>query len=175
MSGAMIAFFILGIITIGGALLMLSLRKVVHMVVALAFTFLSIAGLFVLLEAEFLAVAQALIYGGAVTIIMLFGIMLTQHDDRDESRRPLHKLLAGLVSALFFLGLIILINRVPWPNQAGGPLFMENTANIGIELFSKYVIPFELASILILVALVGAVILAKQDKESPAEKEGDKA
>lgn len=172
MSGEMTAFFILGIIAVGGALFMLNLRKVVHMVVALAFTFLSIAGLFVLLEAEFLAVAQVLIYGGAVTIIMLFGIMLTRHDDRDETRRVGHKVLAGLVSILFFLGVIFLINSVAWPEAAGEPLFTENTGQIGIQLFSKYVIPFELTSILLLVALVGAVILAKHEP-GQAKKEGD--
>lgn len=102
MSGGEIAFLILSLVAVGGAVLMLNSQKVVHMVVSLAFTFLSVAGLFILLEAEFLAVAQVLIYGGAVTIVMLFGIMLTRHSDRDERRRPAQKWLSGLFVAAFF-------------------------------------------------------------------------
>ena len=171
MSGEVLIFLILGIIAVGGAFLMLNLKKVVHMVIALAFTFLSIAGLFVLLEAEFLAAAQILIYAGAVTIMMLFGIMLTRHDDRDETRRPAHKGASALVALLFFIMVLVLLNSVDWPKQAEGVLFEGNTAQIGIQLFTKYVIPFEITSIILLVALFGAVILAKDD--GGQEKEGD--
>lgn len=172
MSGEVLAFLILGVITVGGAFLMLNLKKVVHMVVALAFTFISIAGLFILLEAEFLAAAQILIYAGAVTIVMLFGIMLTRHDDQDETRRPAHKGAAALVALLLFVSVLVLVNGIEWPQQAEGHLFESNTTQIGVQLFTKYVIPFELTSIILMVALVGAVILAKSDRGQG--KEGDK-
>ncbi|EGL81783.1 NADH-ubiquinone/plastoquinone oxidoreductase chain 6 [Caldalkalibacillus thermarum TA2.A1] len=171
MSGEVVAFLILSLIAISGAVFMLNLRKVVHMVMALAFTFISIAGLFVLLEAEFIAAAQVLIYAGAVTIVMLFGIMLTRHDDHDETRRPAHKWLAGLAVAVFFVVTMAVINTMDWV-PAEVQLFESNVEQIGLQLFAKYVIPFELTSIVLLVALVGAIILARKD-EQHAGKEGE--
>jgi len=172
LSGEVIVFFVLAIFTLGGAVLMINLSKVVHMVVALAFTFISIAGIYVLLEAEFIAFAQVLIYGGAVAIIMLFGIMLTRHDDHDEERKFSQKLPAFIGVAIFFGISVYAITSVNWiPKEVN--LMEENTRNIGIELFSKYVIPFELVSVVLLVALVGAIILARRDDEAEI-KEGEK-
>ena len=81
-TGEFIAFIVLAVIALVGGVLLLNLTNVVHMVLALVATFISIAGIYVLLSAEFLAVVQILIYSGAITIIMLFGIMLTKHDDK---------------------------------------------------------------------------------------------
>lgn len=173
MSGEAVTFFVLAIFTLGGAVLMINLTKVVHMVVSMAFTFLSVAGLFILLHAEFIAFAQVLIYGGAVAIIMLFGIMLTRHDDYDETKRTGHKLLAGGAIAAFFLITMYAIKGVNWAPQETA-LYENNTREIGIQLFTKYVIPFELTSVVLLVALVGAIILAKRDDEPVVIKEGEK-
>ncbi|MDW2800148.1 NADH-quinone oxidoreductase subunit J, partial [Clostridium boliviensis] len=89
LSGEFFAFLIFSLMAIGGAVFMISFTRVVHMALAMAFTFLSLAGMYVLLHAEFVAVVQVLIYTGAVTILMLFGIMLTRHRDEDhaEGRR----------------------------------------------------------------------------------------
>ena len=84
-SGEFIAFMGLALVAIIGGVLLLNLTKVVHMVVSLIFTFVAIAGIYVLLSAEFVAAVQVLIYSGAITIIMLFGIMLTKHDDEGET------------------------------------------------------------------------------------------
>ncbi len=86
-SGEILAFIILALAAILGGVLLLNLTKVVHMVVALVLSFLSIAGIFILLSAEFVAVVQVLIYSGAITIIMLFGIMLTKHNDSEASTK----------------------------------------------------------------------------------------
>ncbi len=171
MNGEMIAFFVLALATLGGAILMINLTKVVHMVVALAVTFISIAGLFILLHAEFLAFVQVLVYGGAVSIVMLFGIMLTRHDAVDLSRRVGQKAIAFIVVALFLVVTFYVIMEVDWIPQTVA-LHEENTANIGIQLFSKYVIPFETVSVVLLVALVGAIILAKRDDEDQTENGG---
>nr|WP_236838685.1 NADH-quinone oxidoreductase subunit J [Caldalkalibacillus salinus] len=165
----MVAFFVLALFTLGGAVLMMNLTKVVHMVVALAFTFIGIAGIYILLHAEFIAFAQVLIYGGAVSIIMLFGIMLTKHDDQDEARHSKHKLFVGVGVAIFFVITLRVVNTINWQPQAT-ELYQDNTQNIGIQLFTKYVIPFELTSVVLLVALVGAIILARRD---PEVKEGE--
>ncbi len=92
LTGELVAFFILAMLIIGGAVFMISFTKVVHMVVSLAFTFLSLGGMYVLLEAEFVAFVQILIYAGAVSILMIFGIMMTRHQqEHEQPTRPLRR------------------------------------------------------------------------------------
>ena len=86
-TGEFLAFMLLAIIAVSGGVLLLNLTNVVHMVLALVATFISIAGIYILLSAEFLAVVQILIYSGAITIIMLFGIMLTRPDTSSEEKQ----------------------------------------------------------------------------------------
>jgi NADH-quinone oxidoreductase subunit J len=169
-TGELFAFFILAIIAIAGGVMMLNLSNVVHMVIALVFTFLSIAGLYVLLSAEFLAVVQVLIYSGAVTIIMLFGIMLTKHNDKtDTSASKGRLILVSIAVAVFFAVVFFGINNLNFGDQAE-QLHENNTEQIGVAIFSEYVIPFELTSVLLLVALIGAIVLAKKDDEEEANR-----
>ncbi len=169
MTGEFLAFILLALIAISGGVLLLNLTKVVHMVMALVATFLSIAGIYILLSAEFLALVQVLVYSGAITIIMLFGIMLTKHDDREDiAPGRVKKLFAFLgilgFGAAVYLGIYNL-------GYAGGDaaLHVRNTEQIGIALYTKYIIPFELTSVVLLVALIGAIILAKKDHKEEAE------
>ncbi|MGG0250338.1 NADH-quinone oxidoreductase subunit J [Peribacillus frigoritolerans] len=170
LSGELIAFIGLALVAIIGGVLLITLTKVVHMVIALVFTFLGIAGIYMLLSAEFVAIVQILIYSGAITIVMLFGIMLTKHQENDAPAKggwgnfSLLAAIAGFAVAVY-LG----IYNLDIPVQPTA-LHEENTKQIGIELFSKYVIPFEVMSVLLLVALVGAIVLAKKDDE-----EGDRS
>ncbi|WP_316570544.1 NADH-quinone oxidoreductase subunit J [Neobacillus sp. YIM B06451] len=162
-SGEFLAFMSLALVAVIGGVLLLNLTKVIHIIVALVFTFISIAGIFVLLSAEFLAAAQILIYSGAITIIMLFGIMLTKHDDESESSTGKWRkflLLLGVAgfAAAFYLG-IYNLDLGPGSTE----LHVNNTEQIGIALYSRFIIPFELVSVVLLVALVGAIILAKKD------------
>lgn len=168
-SGEMLGFAVLAIVAISGALLLLTLKKVVHMVVAMVFTFLSIAGLYVTLSAEFVAAVQILIYSGAIMIMMLFGIMLTKHNDEERKQperwRNFFVFIGVLVIAVtVYIGIYDL--SIPVEQV---PLHEANTEQIGVALYSKYIIPFELISILLLVALVGAVILAKRDDKEEKE------
>lgn len=163
MSGQFIAFFILSLFTIGGAVFMISFTKVVHQVVALAFTFLSIAGLYFLLEAEFVGVTQILVYAGAISILMLFGIMLTKHDAQDESRNKGHKFFALVVVAGFFVLMFMGIQSMNIQSEPAAFSEQNNVLEIGKALFTQHVIPFELTSLLLLVAMVGAIILAKKE------------
>ncbi|XJZ27130.1 NADH-quinone oxidoreductase subunit J [Bacillota bacterium Lsc_1132] len=170
MTGEFIAFMGLALVAIIGGVLLINLTKVVHMVVALVFTFVSIAGIYVLLSAEFVAVVQILIYSGAITIIMLFGIMLTKHDDESEAQTGKWRkwlLLLGVIGFAFavYMGIYNLDIE-----QVASNLHVNNTLQIGKALYSKFVIPFELTSVLLMVALVGAIILAKKD-EKEANKE----
>lgn len=170
-SGELLAFLCLALVAVIGGVLLLNLTKVVHMVVALVFTFISLAGIYVLLSAEFVAVVQVLIYSGAITIIMLFGIMLTRHNDTSEPKGgTLKKILLFLGVLGFGVAVYIGIYNLDFNPQATN-LHENNTEQIGMALYSKYIIPFELTSVLLLVALIGAIILAKKDDEKEANKE----
>ncbi|MCP1126125.1 NADH-quinone oxidoreductase subunit J [Bacillus sp. 3103sda1] len=171
MNGELVAFLALALLAMMGGVLMLNLKKVMHMMLALVFTFLSIAGLYFMLSAEFVGVVQILIYSGAITIIMIFGIMLTKHNDEEETHFGWRKLFVFLAVTVFGAVMYFAVNNVGFENQSvqdGVLLHEQNTLQIGELLYSKYIIPFELTSVLLLVALVGAIVLAKKD-----EKEGD--
>lgn len=170
-SGEILAFIILALAAILGGVLLLNLTKVVHMVVALVLSFLSIAGIFILLSAEFVAVVQVLIYSGAITIIMLFGIMLTKHNESETSTKKTRLKHGVLLLAIagFAYAVYIGIYNLDIASQES-TLHENNTEQIGVELFSKQVIPFELASVVLLVALVGAITLAKKPDD---EEEGE--
>ncbi|MCM3726677.1 NADH-quinone oxidoreductase subunit J [Neobacillus cucumis] len=170
-SGEFLAFMGLALVAIIGGVLLLNLNKVIHMVVALIFTFVAIAGIYVLLSAEFIAAVQILIYSGAITIIMLFGIMLTKHNDESEPKTGrLRKFLLflGVVGFAFAVYIGIYNFNI---EQVPTKLHENNTLQIGQALYSKYIIPFELTSVLLLVALVGSIILAKNDKKKEADEE----
>lgn len=164
-SGEMLAFLGLVFVAVLGGILLIQLTKVVHMVLALVFTFVSIAGIYLLLSAEFVAVVQILLYSGAITIVMLFGIMLTNNQKQEEEKGNRWRKILLLLGILgFAFAVYIGIYNLDIPVQPT-TLHEANTEQIGIALFSKFVIPFELMSVLLLVALVGAIVLAKKDDE----------
>jgi NADH-quinone oxidoreductase subunit J len=169
MTGGFLAFICLALVAIIGGVLLLNLTKVVQIIVALSFTFISIAGIYILLSAEFVAGVQVMIYSGAISIIMLFGIMLTKHDaESEETGHKLRKFLVfiGVLAFAFAVYLGIYNYDVV---QVPSNLEVNNTMEIGKALYSKFTIPFELASVLLLVGLVGAIVLSKKD-----DKEEDK-
>jgi NADH-quinone oxidoreductase subunit J len=169
-SGEFLAFMILALVAIIGGVLLLNLKKVIHMVVALVFTFISIAGIYVLLSAEFLAGAQILIYSGAITIIMLFGIMLTNHHAENEATGGrVRKILLFLGVVGFAFAVYIGIYNFD-VEQVPTKLYENNTLQIGKALYSKHIIPFEVTSVLLLVSLVGAIVLAKKDEKEADEE-----
>jgi NADH-quinone oxidoreductase subunit J len=170
MTGELIAFMGLALVAIIGGVLLLNLRNVVQSVLSLVLTFISIAGIYVLLSAEFVAGVQVLIYSGAITIIMMFGIMLTRHDHVEEPKQGrLRKFLLflGVVgfAAAFYFGIYDL--ELPASNIA---LHEDNTRQIGEAIYSRFVIPFEVTSVILLVALIGAIVLAKKEDEKGADK-----
>ncbi|MDP5276836.1 NADH-quinone oxidoreductase subunit J [Chengkuizengella axinellae] len=165
LNGENLLFIFFSMLVIIGAVFLINLQKVVHMVIALATTFISLAGLYVLLEAEFLAFVQVLIYAGAMTILMIFGIMMTKHDrQNEEPKRPLHNGLLLLGSIGFFFIIYLAIQEAAFPIQEFTSV-EENTELIGIDLFTWHVIPFELVSVLLTVAFIGAIIVAKREED----------
>lgn len=165
MNAEFIAFSILSVFAIGGAVFFLNAVRVMHMALALAFTFFSLAGIYLLLQAEFLAVVQVLVYAGAISILMIFGIMLTKPEEGEASKVfKRHQWISFVAVTGFFIVVMAIIYR--------SPIFAptEQTANLSIQtlgsiLFHQYSIPFELASVLLLVALIGAIILARKEQE----------
>ncbi|NIK79395.1 NADH-quinone oxidoreductase subunit J [Paenibacillus castaneae] len=162
-TGEFVAFFVLSVIMICGAVLMISLEKVVHMVISMAAVFLGLAGMFVLLEAEFVAFVQVLIYAGAVSILMIFGIMMTKHQQEErEKAKPLHETLAAVGALSLFGILFYAIRTTTFPEPTPFQGSHDNTMAIGELLYTGYVIPFELLSVLLTVAFIGAIVLAKK-------------
>ncbi len=152
-------------LAIGGAIYMISFTKVVHMVMALSLTFISLAGLYVILNAEFIAFVQVLIYSGAITILMIFGIMMTRHQGEEQKpKRPAHNILTA-VGALGLLGILFYaIQKSSLPSGEYVPV-EKNTMEIGQRLFNEYAIPFEIMSVLLTVAFIGAIVIAKREEE----------
>lgn len=160
-----LVYLLLAVLAIGGAILMINYVKVVHMVVSLAVTFISLAGLYLLLDAEFVAFVQVLIYAGAVSILMIFGIMMTKHrDEEKEKNRPLHTGLLLLGCLGLFGILFYAVQKASFPSGTFNP-GEDNTLEIGKLLFNAHVLPFEIMSVLLTVAFIGAVIVAKREEE----------
>ncbi|MVP01509.1 NADH-quinone oxidoreductase subunit J [Paenibacillus lutrae] len=158
-------FLLFAIGAIGGAIYMINFTKVVHMVLSVAFTFISLAGLYVLLEAEFVGFVQILIYAGAISILMIFGIMMTNHRGEEASKkRPVYHVLLTIGSLGLFFILFYAIQNTSFPPgtfEAGE----DNTLEIGKLLYSQHVIAFEIMSVLLTVAFIGAIVIAKREED----------
>jgi NADH-quinone oxidoreductase subunit J len=164
-TGELAAFFLLAVCAIFGAVMAINFTKVVHMALSLAFTFIALAGLYVLLGAEFIAFVQVLLYVGAITILMIFGIMMTKHDgEGQEPPRPLLETLAAIGCLCLFGILFYGIRNANFP-AGSAPFTEDNTREIGLQLFTRYAIPFELVSVLLTVAFIGAIALAKREED----------
>ena len=160
--GMQIAFFIFSFIAIVGAILVVTTRRLFHSALALVLSFVGVAGLYILLEAEFLAALQILIYVGAIAILILFAIMLTRHL-MDPKARAFNEQwwIAALVAGFLFLVLLAMILRVPWPVKATA--VPENVIEgLGSSFVGDYLVPFEVASVLLMAALIGAIIIARE-------------
>jgi NADH:ubiquinone oxidoreductase subunit 6 (subunit J) len=159
-----IAFIILTVITLGTALMVVLAKNLVRAAVALIFCFFGVAGFYVLLDAEFVAAAQVLIYVGGITVLLLFAIMLTfRISNRGLKIYNEMKGVSFLVAASLLLVLLTLLWQGRWA-QNPAPVQAKTTAAIGKLLMTTYVLPFEVASVLLLIGLVGAIILARKEK-----------
>ena len=161
-----VSFGILAVMMIGAALGVVLLPKIVHSAFLLAAVFIGISGLYILLNADFVAAAQILVYVGAVNVLILFAIMLVnkQEDYIKLPGRTLRKVATGAVCAGLFALLGTMVLATPWSLSSTSPAVISNTiVALGEHFFSDYLLPFELASVLLLMAMVGAIILARRD------------
>ena len=164
-STELICFGILSTIVIAGSLGVILLTNIVYSAFLLGGVFMAVAGLYLLLNASFVAAAQVLVYVGAVNVLILFAIMLV---NRKEELKPIKSLqVRRVLSAVVCSGLLLLLVRVdvttPW--DLPGPIAIgeQATERIGEHLFTDYLLPFELASVLLLMAMIGAIVLARRD------------
>jgi NADH:ubiquinone oxidoreductase subunit 6 (subunit J) len=163
-----ILFLILTAITLGGALGVVSSRNILHAALFLVLSLAGVVGYYVLLNAGFLAAVQLLVYIGAIAILILFAIMLSrgimaQH----QSQRNEQWWMAAAVTLLIFVVLAVVLWQVQWPVADAAALGAPSTSlsQLGQVLVGPYMIPFEVVSVLLLVGLVGAVILARETTE----------
>ena len=155
-------FILLAVLTLGGGLGVGLTRNVVHAALALLLSLVAVAGVYLVLYAEFLALVQVLIYGGAIIIVLLFAIMLTRGSEypriSDNRQWPLAALAAlGVLGVLMASFLIDPVEN----SEAQSPAFTD----LANSLFTRWAIPFELASLVLLVALVGAIIIARTEAD----------
>ena len=161
----LICFAILSITLVLGALGVVLLPNIVYSAFLLGGVFLSVAGLYLLLNASFVAAAQVLVYVGAVNVLILFAIMLVNKKENLAAvpGLPLRRVLSGLVCGGLFALLIRVAFTTPWALPGPSPVGEEATIRIGEHLFSDYMLHFELASVLLLMAMIGAIVLARRD------------
>ena len=164
-STQLICFLALSATLVLGALGVVLLPNIVYSAFLLGGVFLSVAGLYLLLNASFVAAAQVLIYVGAVNVLILFAIMLVNKRESlaDIPGLALRRVLSGAVCVGLFLLLLRVALTTPWALPGPVPVGEEATFRIGEHLFSDYLLPFELASVLLLMAMIGAIVLARRD------------
>ncbi len=164
MTGQEVAFLIMAIIGGIGGLLVVTSRNIVHAALYLVVALASVAGIYLLLAAPFLAFVQVIIYVGAIVVLILFGIMLTR---APVGRRVLDNSLRARVGALVIGGGVFAMLTFFLVRAFGGERIVNRagtaTAALGTSIFRNFVLPFEAVSVLLLAALVGAIVLARRD------------
>lgn len=160
-------FYLIALMVVGSAVVVVLAKNILRSVFALLFTLFGIAGLFLFLHADFLAATQVLIYVGGVLVLLIFGIMLTQKMVEADVRSGKIQFIPTLVAmGILFLFLAFVIFQTPWTVK-GSPIpdqtqfGVGTTSAIGSLLMTEWLLPFEIASILLLAALVGAVSIAR--------------
>ena len=172
---ATLIFWIIAVILVGSALMVVGLRNIVHSAVALILLFAMAAGIYVLLDAEFIAIVQILIYAGAVTILILFALMLTRFTGQHNQTNPTNKQwwIALIICTLLGVSIIYAATSSPHAVATVGSdsgqvaAGINNVVRIGQLLYSptqySFVLPFEIASLVLLVAIIGAIVIGRED------------
>jgi len=155
-------FYVVAAGTVAGGLGVVLLRNVVYAALSLIFTLLTVATLYILLASEFLALVQILIYAGAVTILLLFVLMLTRVRDTPLTMDGPQKPIAALAGLTLMGALLAMVVATTWPRDRGEATVVS-LETLGDALFRSWAVPFEVASLVLLVALVGAIGIARPE------------
>lgn len=163
-----VVFILFGLIVLGGGVLVVSSRSLIHSAGALVLSLFGVAGLFVLLEAGYLAAVQILVYIGAIAILIIFAVMLTRKVMDPEGGSMNSQWVESLIVAALTLALLIMVINTAWPFGAEAVELAavgDPTTNLGAALLDAYLLPFEVASVLLLGAMIGAIAIARSRQE----------
>lgn len=159
---AEVVFWFIVLLTLSSAVMVVHSQNLVYSAIALLFTFLGVAGLYIFLWADFLAAVQVLIYIGGILVLIIFGIMLTNRiTSVTISHTSVQRSLGGVIVLGVFVLLGLVITQTPWLQQVSEAP-ESTTATIGNLLMMDYLLPFEVASMLLLGALIGAAMLSRR-------------
>lgn len=164
MSVTEVTFLVFSGIAIAGALGVVLARNVVYASLFLLLALLAVAGIYVLIFSPFLALVQVLIYGGAITVVVLFALMLTRQRELGGTLDNRQKPAAALVGLGAMGVLIATVVANKWPATVTPQA--TDYRQLGAALFSKWAVPFEIASVLLLVALIGAIVISRPGERS---------
>jgi NAD(P)H-quinone oxidoreductase subunit 6 len=156
-------FYLVAILTVGSALVVAFSRNIIYSAFSLLGTFAGVAGLYVFLGADFVAGVQLLIYVGGILVLILFAVMLTHRiTDVEITNRAAGRIPALIITGLFIYLLIQTVRQTPWV-KVKEVVYQPTTAKIGDLFLENYLLPFELASLVLLAALIGAVVLSRKE------------
>lgn len=167
----MVLFLVLAAFILTAGVMVVTVRNIIHSALWLIAAFFAVGALYILMEAEFLGVVQVLVYVGAISILILFAIMLTRDTSGQADRQLTQRWWAALVvsGALFGLLLVPTVLSTSWtmapPPLPGQPAAISSAREIGASFMREYLLPFEVASVLLLVALVGAIVIAFEERD----------
>jgi NADH-quinone oxidoreductase subunit J len=163
-----VVFYVFALITILSGCVVVFSKNIIYAAFSLLFTFFGVAALYVLLHADFLAVTQILIYVGGILVLLLFGVMLTNNVISVEMKTGTIQAIPALIIVAIVAGTLAGLSYSTWKGVAvpapGGP--QTTTGTLGQMLMTSYVIPFEIASVVLLVALIGAAMTARRHRNS---------
>lgn len=163
--GPSIAFWIIAAAAVVSSLAVITLPDLFHAALFLVVSFLSMAGLFVTLSADFVAVVQVLIYAGAISILLIFALLLTREFQRGNMSNRLQA--PGIfLGGLLLVTMIVVFLNTAWKEPSAAAMAapaVHTTGPLADVVFSKFVLPFEIASVLLLAAMVGAIVLSKEE------------
>jgi NADH-quinone oxidoreductase subunit J len=158
-----ILFYSFAALTVLSALVVVFARNMLYSAFALLFTFLGVAGLYILLRADFIAVAQIMVYVGGILILLMFGVMLTNKvTNVDIQSGSMQGVPATIIVGVFLGTLVLLMTRTTWISVSDYPPVKGTTLEIGERLITSYLLPFEVVGLLLLVVIMGAAMIARK-------------
>jgi NAD(P)H-quinone oxidoreductase subunit 6 len=160
---AQIMFYFLALLTVGSAMIVAFSRNIVYSSFALLGAFMGVVGIYVVLAADFVAMVQLLVYVGGILVLTIFAVMLTQGiSDVTVSNRAVGRAPALITSVVAALVMLFAVIKTPW-HQGTGANLNPTTYGIGNAFLDTYALPFELASMVLLAALVGAIVISRKE------------
>jgi NADH-quinone oxidoreductase subunit J len=161
-----IAFYLFAIITVASAGVVVFSKSIIYSAFSLLFTFLGVAGIYVLLQADFVAIAQVMVYVGGILILLIFGVMLTRRVMNVEIvTRTMQGVPAAMVIGVLLGATILIMTKAEWLLAPQMSVANNSAMEIGALLMSDYILPFEVVGILLLVAIMGAAMIARREPD----------